>query len=234
MRQSRAEQAREFAQRRGFAQKVEYGHCSGGLSLRLRAFALALRGPPAISQIAVLSAVLDRRYNAPVGYVENNLITGEAVTYRARLHWILFVKPTLIALVIIAIGGLVFYAAESRGGLSTEAALGLWLAVLIVAAVPVLAAVINWRSAEFAVTNKRVILKTGFIQSKTEEMFLNKIESVGVDQSISGRILGFGTIVIRGTGGSLEPFHRVSSPLRFRNEIQEQIGKSFEPGNGPH
>ena len=84
------------------------------------------------------------------------------------------------------------------------------------------------RSAEFAVTNKRVILKTGFVQSKTAEMFLNKIESVGVDQSISGRILGFGTIVIRGTGGSLEPFHRVSHPLRFRNEIQEQIGRSGE------
>ena len=49
----------------GFAQKVENGHCrSGGLSLRLRAFALALRGPPAISQIAVLPAVIDRRYSA--------------------------------------------------------------------------------------------------------------------------------------------------------------------------
>src|SRR5437660_4526466 len=47
----------------GFAEKVEHGHCSGGLSLRLRAFALALRGPPAISQIAVLSAVIDRRYS---------------------------------------------------------------------------------------------------------------------------------------------------------------------------
>src|SRR2546430_4163491 len=63
MRQSRAEQAWEFAQRRGFAQKVENGHCSGGLSLRLRAFALALRGPLAISQIAVLSAGIDRPHN---------------------------------------------------------------------------------------------------------------------------------------------------------------------------
>src|SRR5947207_13818763 len=63
MRQSRAEQAREFAQRRGFAQKVEHGHCTGGLSLRLRAFSPALRGPPAISQIAVLSAVIDPRYS---------------------------------------------------------------------------------------------------------------------------------------------------------------------------
>ena len=58
-------------------------------------------------------------------------------------------------------------------------------------------------------------------------MFLNKIESVGVDQTILGRMLGYGDIKIRGTGGSLEPFRHVSSPLQFRNQIQEQIGKSF-------
>lgn len=168
-----------------------------------------------------------------MGYVENNLIAGEAVTYRARLHWILLVKPILIALVIIAIGGLVFYAANSREVLSAEAALGLWLAVLIVAAVPVLAAVIKRRSAELAVTNKRVILKTGFIQSTTAEMFLNKIESVGVDQTLTGRVLNFGSILIRGTGGSLEPFHRVSAPLEFRKQIQEQIGNTFGPVSRP-
>ena len=101
--------------------------------------------------------------------------------------------------------------------------------VLVIAVIPIVVAAIIRSSAEFAVTNKRVILKTGFIQSKTAEMFLNKIESVGVDQSISGRILGFGTIVIRGTGGSLEPFDNVSAPLEFRRQIQEQIGRSFEP-----
>jgi uncharacterized membrane protein YdbT with pleckstrin-like domain len=164
-----------------------------------------------------------------VGYVDNNLITGEAVTYRARLHRILFVKPSLIGLAIVAFFAMVFYSADLAKALSTEAALGLWLAVLIIAAVPVLSAAIDWRSAEFAVTNKRVILKTGFIQSKTAEMFLNKIESVGVDQTLTGRVLGFGSIVIRGTGGSLEPFHRVAAPLEFRKQIQEQIGKTFEP-----
>jgi uncharacterized membrane protein YdbT with pleckstrin-like domain len=164
-----------------------------------------------------------------VGYVDNNLITGEAVTYRARLHWILFVKPVLIGLALIAIVAWIFYAADLGKVLSAQVALLVWVGVLVISAVPVLAAFLTWHSAEFAVTNKRVILKTGFIQSKTAEMFLNKIESVGVDQSIGGRILGYGTIVIRGTGGSLEPFHRVSAPLRFRNEIQEQIGKSFGP-----
>ena len=164
-----------------------------------------------------------------MGYVNDNLITGEAVTYRARLHWLHFVKPTLIGLTIIALSAFLFYIANLGNVLSGQATFLIGIAVLLIAALPVLAAALTWHSAEFAVTNKRVILKTGFIESKTAEMFLNKIESVGVDQSIVGRIMDYGTIVIRGTGGSLEPFHRVSAPLRFRRQIQEQIGKSFEP-----
>ncbi len=168
--------------------------------------------------------------NTRVGYVENNLISGEEITYRARLHSILFLKPVFFAAVILAFAGLIFYALDLRNSLSIETIVVIWVAVPVIAAIPVLGAALSWLSAEFAVTNKRVILKTGFIQSKTAEMFLNKIESVGVEQSIAGRILGYGTIVIRGTGGSLEPFHRVFAPLKFRNEIQEQIGKTFEPG----
>ena len=163
-----------------------------------------------------------------MGYVDKNLISDEAVTYRARLHWILFVKPALIAFAVIAVAGSFFYAADLGKELSTQWALLVWIAVLVIAALPLLTTFLTWHSAEFAVTNKRVILKTGFVESKTAEMFLNKIESVGVDQSIGGRVLGFGSITIRGTGGSLEPFHRVSNPLRFRNEIQEQIGRSSE------
>jgi uncharacterized membrane protein YdbT with pleckstrin-like domain len=134
----------------------------------------------------------------------------------------------LIAIVVVAFAVLLFYAANLTDRLSTETAVLGWIGVLVIAAIPLLVAFLKWHSAEFAVTNKRVMLKTGFVQSKTAEMFLNKIESVGVDQSIGGRIFGFGTITIRGTGGSLEPFHRVSSPLRVRNEIQEQIGRVSE------
>lgn len=168
-----------------------------------------------------------------MGYVEKNLITGETVSYKARLHWLLFIKPALIAIVIMAMAGLIFYAAELSKKVSDETSLLIWIAVLVVAAIPILSSVLVWRSAQFAVTNKRVILKTGFIQSKTAEMFLNKIESVGVKQSIMGRILGYGTVEIRGTGGSLEPFHHVSHPLQFRNEIQEQIGKPMDTANQP-
>lgn len=74
---------------------------------------------------------------------------------------------------------------------------------------------------EFAITNKRVIIKTGLFSRKTFEMNLNKIESVNVDQGILGRILGYGTIRIVGSGGTRESFPKISKPLQFRRKFQE-------------
>ena len=162
-----------------------------------------------------------------MGYVDNNLITGENVTYRGRLHWILFLKPLLVSVLLIAVIGLVLYAANANQLLSSQQMYLTGLIGLFLALIPFLPAVIRYKSAEFSVTNKRVILKIGFIQSDTAEMFLNKIESVGVDQTVVGRMFGYGDIVIRGTGGSLEPFRGVSNPLEFRRQIQEQIGQAF-------
>ncbi len=80
---------------------------------------------------------------------------------------------------------------------------------------------IQYKSSEFAITNKRVIVKTGFISRKILEMNLNKVETVNVEQSIWGRMLGFGTIIIVGTGGTKEIFHDIKSPLKFRRKFQE-------------
>lgn len=76
-------------------------------------------------------------------------------------------------------------------------------------------------SDEFAITNKRIIVKTGLISRKTLEMNLSKIESVNVDQSILGRMLGYGTIRIIGTGGTREEFPNISNPIQFRKKFQE-------------
>ena len=70
----------------------------------------------------------------------------------------------------------------------------------------------NWTS-EYAITNKRVIIKIGLISRKTLEMNLSKIESVNVDQSIFGRILGYGAITIIGTGGTRETFSDLANPI---------------------
>ncbi len=76
-------------------------------------------------------------------------------------------------------------------------------------------------TSEFAVTNRRVIIKVGLVSRKTVELKLDKVESIGVEQSIPGRILGYGTIVVRGTGGTNEPFRAIARPLEFRRAVNE-------------
>jgi len=74
-------------------------------------------------------------------------------------------------------------------------------------------------TSEFAVTNRRVIIKVGLVWRKTVEMNLEKVESIGVEQTVLGRILGYGTIVVVGTGGTNEPFPRIADPMGFRRAV---------------
>lgn len=81
--------------------------------------------------------------------------------------------------------------------------------------------IIKQWSSEFAITNKRVIVKTGLVSRETLEMNLSKIESVNVDQGILGRILGYGDLVLVGTGGTKETFKNIRKPITFRKMFQE-------------
>jgi uncharacterized membrane protein YdbT with pleckstrin-like domain len=160
-------------------------------------------------------------------YIQENLISGETVAFRARLHWVVLAKPFLIAGAFAALGiALLLVPSGSRAARDSSLRFTTiaGIACLLIAAIPVIAGILRRSSAEFAVTNKRVILKAGITQVRTLEMFLNKIESVSVDQTLWGRILGYGSIVIHGTGGSAEPFHEISHPLEFRHQVQQQIG----------
>lgn len=78
----------------------------------------------------------------------------------------------------------------------------------------------NWTS-EYAITNMRVIMKVGLISRRTIEMNVQKVESVNVNQSIFGRILGYGDISVVGTGGSRETFEKIADPIRFKRTFQE-------------
>jgi len=162
-----------------------------------------------------------------MGYIENNLIEGESVVYEARLHWILFLKPALVSLIFVGIAAALFYfASDSISSDNTWLMQRIGVALIVLAVIPIVAGVFRRSAREYAVTSKRVVMQTGLLQRKTEEVFLNKIESVGVDQTVPGRMFGYGTVTIRGTGGSFGPFERVSAPLELRRQIQEQIGKS--------
>jgi uncharacterized membrane protein YdbT with pleckstrin-like domain len=90
---------------------------------------------------------------------------------------------------------------------------------------PVIEALLKYCTTEFGVTNKRVVVKTGVFSIYTIEMNINKIETVHVNQELIGRILGYGSIEINGTGGSKEFFENVANPLEFRKIVQEMISR---------
>jgi uncharacterized membrane protein YdbT with pleckstrin-like domain len=94
-----------------------------------------------------------------------------------------------------------------------------WLA-LFLPVLMVLPAVVVYITSELVITDNRVLIKVGFIQRRTLEMFISKIESVAVNQGILGRLLDYGTVTIRGTGGSAEPFKTIAHPIQFRNIVQ--------------
>jgi uncharacterized membrane protein YdbT with pleckstrin-like domain len=150
-----------------------------------------------------------------MAYVDQNLISGETVHYRTGLHWVVLVSP-------IVIGSFLGLMAL----ITLFGAIGLGLALLLVAALIVASGFLRRSSSAFAVTNKRVTLKVGLIRRRPLELLLNKIESIGVDQGLLGRMLGYGTIVVRGTGGTAEPFTTVRHALEFRRQVQAQIDRS--------
>jgi len=79
-----------------------------------------------------------------------------------------------------------------------------------------ISAAIRYYTTELAVTNKRVIAKTGLISRQTIELNLSKIESIRVDQSILGRMFNFGSIIVAGAGNPQAPVIGISQPMEFR------------------
>jgi uncharacterized membrane protein YdbT with pleckstrin-like domain len=154
-----------------------------------------------------------------MSYIEQNLMANEQLVYKAKLHKVIFLLPALCAIVLFAVGIKVLTSAYS---FKEVIGVGLILIGLLILAIPY----VQYKTSEFGVTNKRVIIKLGLIQRDTAEMFLQKIEAVNVSQNILGRILNFGTIRIIGTGGSTEAFNTIAAPLAFRLQIQEQIDAS--------
>jgi len=141
-------------------------------------------------------------------YVRSNLIAGEEVVYETGLHPIVYLSPAALIFGGIVLGSVVN---PSIGavllGFGVLALGGAWLR--------------QWAS-EFAVTNRRVIVKLGFISRRTIEINLSKVESVEVNQDIFGRLFNYGTILVIGTGGTKEPFALINDPLAFRRAVQSQ------------
>jgi uncharacterized membrane protein YdbT with pleckstrin-like domain len=141
-------------------------------------------------------------------------MTGEDVVYKGQIHWFVFIPGILITAFSIYLFGI-----DTENG--TGPVLG--LIVIIFGIASLLKAAIAKATTELAVTSKRVIAKFGLIRRNSIELNHQKVESFNVDQSILGRIFGFGTLVINGTGGGKTPIANIAAPLTFRKEAMQVI-----------
>jgi uncharacterized membrane protein YdbT with pleckstrin-like domain len=155
-----------------------------------------------------------------MSYVKKVLLPGETLVYETGLHWLIYGRALLLLLVAAALAiGTVALTGGQINAPGPLAALAAAALLGVLGFIAYVAAAIRRASTELAVTDQRVIYKAGVIARHTLEMNRSKVESVDVDQSILGRILGYGTVVLRGTGGSLEPMRKISNPLGFRSHV---------------
>ena len=142
-----------------------------------------------------------------MSYIQQVLQPGETIRYQGSVSWVLYLAPLALA-----IAGVVAAATGPVG----------WMIGAICFAVALILTLRAWFirwTTEIAVTNLRVIYAKGFIQRRSVEIHMDKVESVDVDQSVLGRVFNYGTVMVRGTGATLEPFRDIDRPIDFRNQV---------------
>jgi len=148
-----------------------------------------------------------------MSYVQRVLQSGEQVRHISSIHWIVYWLGVACAL----LAAVAYWLSETR------ALTGIWrytaYALALVAVVFLIQQWFQWWITEIAVTNRRVIYKTGLVRRQTNEMNMDKVESVQVDQSILGRVFDYGNVKILGTGEGFETLRTIAGPLKLRNSI---------------
>ena len=138
-------------------------------------------------------------------FVNNSLISGEAIECNAEISWASQFWYFFWAVITIP--------------------------TVILPILFILLAIINVTTTELAVTNKKVIGKAGFIRRASIDMPLNKLESVNIDQGIVGRIFGYGRVSIRGIGGNNVTIPHIKAPYDFRRVVMDLMDKKEQSQN---
>jgi uncharacterized membrane protein YdbT with pleckstrin-like domain len=154
-----------------------------------------------------------------LSYIDSNLLPDERIVFRTRLHWLLFLWPVVFVVFVM------FPAAWLLVSSSWSSYAWMPLAASLLVPLP---AFIKRMSSDFAVTNKRIMMKEGVFHTRSTEVLLSKVESIAVDQSLAGRILDYGNIVVSGTGGTKETFLQIQAPLEFRRAVQSVADKEVK------
>lgn len=161
-----------------------------------------------------------------MSYIKKTLMPDEQVLYYTHPHMIVFFPPILWLLLAIFLP--IINVGDAAGFVVFGHTLCEWVTrlALLMVIYSFFTSLANYMTSEYAITTKRIIMKTGWIRRNAFEIFLQRIESIQVNQSVFGRIMDYGIITIGGVGSSKDMFYFIPHPLRFRQIIQEKLGQT--------
>lgn len=171
-----------------------------------------------------------------MGYVETVLLPGETVRFRTNRHWVLYL-PGAAIVVLAGVSLAVALASYLEADFPTTwdaVWVGVALALVAVGMILLARAWYRRRVTEIAVTDRRVIYKSGFLHRSTSEMPLDRIERIDVDQGILGQMLDFGNVTVNGITSSIgaDRLRRIRSPNQLRSQVIA-VDSAPRPSRGP-
>ena len=152
---------------------------------------------------------------------------GESLVLKAHQHWVVMVKPLLLPVALVVLAAVADFLPsvpsdyKTIGTLAAVALLGLWLIVVW----------IRWSSRSFTVTDRRVILDTGVFGRSSKVIALDRVQDIATNQSLLGRLLGYGRIEIDSAGAAgREVLSALPNPQHFRDEVFSLSEQLRAPG----
>ncbi len=162
--------------------------------------------------------------------VRSILLPDETLIFGTTLHWVIYVRGLFITILGFSLSmgardivGYLF--GQEMMNMVARPVAWLVMAVTLLGCFLLINAFIRQASVVLLVTNRRVVAKFGLIARATFEMFLSKIEGANVAQSITGRLLGYGSIITKGVGDNFLPISDIADPEKFQNALLGQITK---------
>ena len=141
-------------------------------------------------------------------YISKNLLKNETVVYQTNIHWSVYFLPIIVGAFMLILP--IFAGLAGIAG------------IIILAPIAGVSFLFNWLKRKFfgfAVTNKRIIAKSEFLN--TLDIPLKQVESVNVDQGFWGAVFDYGSVIICGTGGTKSILNKVSDPDNFKKAVME-------------
>ena len=179
-----------------------------------------------------------------MSYIKKTLSPDEEIIIFERLHWIVFLRPMCFIIALFSGAGwivqsqwinnklsfiaeIIMLSATQEETINITHTYASRIAYILIGVALFIGTkeIIKYLSTEATATTKRVIFKTGFIRIVTLELRKEKIENIQVDQSILGRILGYGNLKFIGTGGSPVVFQMIRNPVGTKKQIDNQLFK---------